>query len=156
MILYTNKSKKIFLKESQIYQLKELTDKDFTYNKNTNSINVSIPYSPYDKDNDIADTRLFGNPNDILNGQDGKPGMSSRYAVVSRNLETYKRLYEYLISFQNEYGIPRQEDIPSLLKPRNPFMVGLKSAMGEYFGAINKKFMNYLFIYIIYNNFIIF
>lgn len=143
MILYANNGgKKIYINEAQIIQLKELTDKDFTYNKDTNSINVSIPYSPYDKDNDIADTRLFGNPKDVLNGQDGSQGMSSRYAVVSRNLETYRRLYEYLLSFQNEYGVPQQEEIPNLLKPRNPFMVGLKSAMGEYFGSINKKFIN--------------
>ena len=134
--------KKIFLKENQFHLLGEVSQKDFSYNKDTNSINVSIPYSPYDKDNDIADTRLFGNPNDILNGQDEIQGISSRYAVDLRNLETYKRLYEYLISYQNEYGIPEQEDIPNLLKPRNPFMVGLKSAMGEYFGSINKRFKN--------------
>ena len=141
MILYSehNKLRKVFLKESQVILLKELTNKDFTYNKDTNSINVSIPYSPNDKDNDIADTRLLGNPKDILSGQDGIHGMSSRYAVVFRNLEIYKRLYEYLINYQNEYGIPQQEDIPNLLKPRNPFIVGLKAAMGEYFDSIQKK-----------------
>jgi len=136
MILYNRNNVKVYLKESQVKLLNELTMSDFTHNKDSNTINVSIPYSQYDKDNDIADTRLLGDPNDILNGQEG----SSKYAITLTNLEIYKRLYEYMVEYQNEYGVPSQDMIPNLLKPRNPFMTGLKEYMGEYFNRLTKKF----------------
>lgn len=128
-----NKYIKIHINESQVHLLGEVSQKDFSYNKDNNSIDFTIPYSPNDEDNDIADTRLFGDPNQILAG---KNGMTAKYGNSYRTLESYKRLYDYLLNYQNEYGVASPEMIPNLLKPRSPFMKGLKMYMGEFLNDI--------------------